>query len=225
MFTELIDDGVGSLFEYELFGGPPDFEGDVGGMVYEAVAAGTHEVFVLLLRAGRDGQWLPCWTFRWGREIERGGSVNRLTSALDHSIRAVMQVPPGPMGPGTPGMGPPNAQQPGYPPAGTPAAAAGGYGPAPGPFPPGGPSAAGAPGSEGQMKNAKIARGCGFGGCGCALVLLIVGGILFAFGMQRATREALPFSYVVLGIMPFVGIVGAALLGWGMVTLNKLKGK
>jgi activator of 2-hydroxyglutaryl-CoA dehydratase len=75
------------------------------------------------------------------------------------------------------------------------------------------------------MKNAKIARGCGFGGCGCALVLLIVGGILFAFGMQRATREALPFSYVVLGIMPFVGIVGAALLGWGMVTLNKLKGK
>ncbi|PKN48562.1 MAG: hypothetical protein CVU63_04670 [Deltaproteobacteria bacterium HGW-Deltaproteobacteria-20] len=127
-----------------------------------------------------------------------------------------MSPGPGAPGPGAPGYG----QQPGgYGPP------PGGYAPPPGQVPPGGPPPAGAPGSESAVKNAKIARGCGAGGCGCAVVLLIAGIILFAFGSQRATQEAMPFAIVVLGLTPFATILGAALLGWGMMSLKKLTGK
>ncbi len=83
----------------------------------------------------------------------------------------------------------------------------------------------GPPVSDSAIKNAKIARGCGGAGCGCGLLLLIVGGVLFAFGMQRRTREAMPFAIMVLGLMPFAVIIGGALLAWGMTTLKKLTGK
>ncbi len=125
-----------------------------------------------------------------------------------------MQAPPGPMNPYPNPPGGYAPQQPGNP----------GMPPGPGTPPPGSPPAAPPP-SDSAIKNAKIARGCGGAGCGCGLLLLIVGGVLLAFGMQRATQEAMPFAIIVLGLMPFAVIIGGALLAWGMMTLKKLTGK
>jgi hypothetical protein len=95
-----------------------------------------------------------------------------------------------------------------------------GMGMVPGPGPgPGGPPAAADPG---KIKNAKLARGCG--GCGCAFALLssIAGTVLIIFGMQRATREAMPFGIIFSGLALPAAIIGGILLFVGISNLKKL---
>lgn len=76
----------------------------------------------------------------------------------------------------------------------------------------------------GKIKNAKIIRGCG--GCGClfALLLGIAGGVLVAFGMEEATKEAMPFGIALSGLSSLVTLIGLVLLIWGFMSLKKLQG-
>ncbi len=87
------------------------------------------------------------------------------------------------------------------------------YGPPPGAEPGANPSA---------ITNAKLMRGCG--GCGCAFAVLasLGGGVLIAFGMQRATEEALPFGIILSGLAVPAAILGGVLLGLGISKLKKL---
>lgn len=90
------------------------------------------------------------------------------------------------------------------------------------------PQAPGMPGAAaadpGKIKNAKMLRGCG--GCGCALALLtLIGGVvLVAFGSQRATREAMPFGIITTGLAFPIAIVAAVLLFVGISNLKKAGG-
>lgn len=87
---------------------------------------------------------------------------------------------------------------------------------------PGAPPAGAA--DPGKVKNAKIIRGCG--GCGClfALLLAIAGGVLVAFGMEEATKEAMPFGIALSALSSLVTIIGLVLLIWGFMSLKKLQG-
>ena len=103
---------------------------------------------------------------------------------------------------------------------------------APGPYPPPGayPPAQPPPGQYAQPPagtgqddgTPKIVRGCG--GCGCifAVLLLLAGGVLTAFGTQRATREAMPFGIICLVLMLPAAGLGGGMFAWGH---SKLKGK
>jgi hypothetical protein len=89
---------------------------------------------------------------------------------------------------------------------------------------PGTPLAPGAVPEPVKVKNAKMLRGCG--GCGCAFALLtMIGGVvLIAFGTQRATREAMPFGIITTGAAVPIAIVAAVLLFWGISSLKKAQG-
>ncbi|MFO0564866.1 MAG: hypothetical protein U0263_04340 [Polyangiaceae bacterium] len=86
------------------------------------------------------------------------------------------------------------------------------------------PGAPPSPPDPSKIKNAKLLRGCG--GCGCvfALVTLIGGVILLAFGSQRATREAMPFGILTTGVAFPIAIVAAILLFVGISNLKKAGG-
>ncbi len=75
--------------------------------------------------------------------------------------------------------------------------------------------------SDDPLKNAKIGRGCG--GCGCvfALLTLIGGVVLVAFGTQRATREAMPFGVITTGLAVPIGLVSAGILIWALMAISK----
>lgn len=85
----------------------------------------------------------------------------------------------------------------------------------PGPVP-------GAAPDPGRLKNAKLLRGCG--GCGCAFALLLSIGavILIAFGLQEATKEALPFGFILSGFAGPIAIIGLVFLLIGMSKVKKL---
>ncbi len=74
----------------------------------------------------------------------------------------------------------------------------------------------------GQIKNAKLLRGCGGCGCAFALLLLLGGGVLIGFGSQRATREAMPFGLITTGLSLPIAIVAGILLFIGISKLGKL---
>ena len=84
------------------------------------------------------------------------------------------------------------------------------------------PDVGGSEPDPGKARNAKIGRGCG--GCSCVLAILyLIGGVVLTlFGMERATKEALPFGITLLAITLPTAIVGAGLLYWGMTALKKL---
>jgi hypothetical protein len=80
----------------------------------------------------------------------------------------------------------------------------------------------GGPPDPGRLRNAKLLRGCG--GCGCAFALLLGIGavVLVAFGMQEATKEALPFGFILSGFAGPIAIIGLVLLLIGISKVKKL---
>ncbi len=87
------------------------------------------------------------------------------------------------------------------------------------------PQPSGAPTPDpGKIKNAKIMRGCGGCGCAFAVLTLVGGGVLIAFGAQRATQEAMPFGIVTTGLAFPIAIVAAVLLFVGISNLKKAGG-
>jgi len=69
----------------------------------------------------------------------------------------------------------------------------------------------------------KVLTGCG--GCGClfALVALLGGIVLLVFGLDPKTEEALPAAFGSLGSAVFAGIIGAVLLGVGVMMMKRSK--
>lgn len=69
----------------------------------------------------------------------------------------------------------------------------------------------------------KVLTGCG--GCGClfALVALLGGIVLLVFGLDPKTEEALPAAFGSLGGAVVAGLLGAVLLGVGVMMMKKSK--
>jgi hypothetical protein len=76
-----------------------------------------------------------------------------------------------------------------------------------------------------DVGTAKIMRGCG--GCGCAFALLafLGGSVLIGFGMQRATKEALPFGIILTPLSLLIAVVSGVLLYLGITRLKKASGR
>lgn len=77
-----------------------------------------------------------------------------------------------------------------------------------------------APADPAKLKRAKLLRGCG--GCGCAFALLCAIGaaVLIFFGMQEATKEALPFGFI---LSVFAGIISLIGLVFLLIGISKVK--
>ena len=76
---------------------------------------------------------------------------------------------------------------------------------------------------EASRKRIKVLRGCSMFGCGFSILLMLGGVVLVAFGLQRATQEALPFGMVLLtfaGIMGFIFAVWFGIAAWKMKQLD-----